>query len=295
MANEENLSSLDENEDMEVNESSCTHNCSTCSANCASKKDPESLIEPMNRASNIKHVIGVVSGKGGVGKSSVTSLLAVMTRRLGYNTAILDADITGPSIPKIFGLKGEVTGCEDGIIPQSTATGIDAISINMLLQDESAPVIWRGSLIAGTVKQFWSDVVWGDVDYMYVDMPPGTGDVPLTVMQSLPLDGIVIVTTPSDLVSMIVSKAVNMARMMNVPIVGIIENYSYLKCPCCNEKIEVFGKTHVDEIATKYNIPVIARLPIDPKISALCDAGTIETVETDAFDEAVNKITTVFE
>jgi Mrp family chromosome partitioning ATPase len=249
----------------------------------------------MNKASNVKHVIGVVSGKGGVGKSSVTSLLAVMTRRLGYNTAILDADITGPSIPKMFGLKGEVTGCEDGIIPLGTVTGIDAISINMLLNDESAPVIWRGSLIAGTVKQFWTDVVWGDVDYMYVDMPPGTGDVPLTVMQSLPLDGIVIVTTPSDLVSMIVSKAVNMARMMNVPIIGIVENYSYLTCPCCNEKIEVFGKTHVDEIAAKYNIPVIARLPIDPKLSALCDAGTIETVETDALDEAVNKITTVFE
>ena len=293
MANEE----LDL-EPMELEEeaapSGCTHNCSTCSANCGSKKEPESLIEPMNKASDVKHVIGIVSGKGGVGKSSVTSLLAVMTRRLGFNTAILDADITGPSIPKMFALKGEVTGCEDGIIPLTTTTGIDAISINMLLNDESAPVIWRGSLIAGTVKQFWTDVVWGDVDYMYVDMPPGTGDVPLTVMQSLPLDGIVIVTTPSDLVSMIVSKAVNMAKMMNVPIIGIVENYSYLKCPCCNEKIEVFGKTHVDEIAEKYGIPVIARLPIDPKISALCDAGTIETVETDALDEAVNKIITVF-
>ena len=277
-------------------EASCTHNCSTCSANCSSKKsDPESLLEPQNKASNIKHVIGIVSGKGGVGKSSVTSMLAVMTRRLGFNTAILDADITGPSIPKMFGLKGDLTGCEDGIIPKSTITGIDAISINMLLQDETAPVIWRGSLIAGTVKQFWKDVVWGDVDYMYVDMPPGTGDVPLTVMQSLPLDGIVIVTTPSDLVSMIVTKAVNMAKMMNVPIIGIVENYSYLKCPCCGEKIEVFGKTHVDEIAKKFNIPVIARVPMDPKVSALCDAGTIETVETDVFDEAVNKITTVFE
>ena len=288
---------IDEFEDevQDDSSSSCTHNCSTCSANCGSRQEPESLIEPMNKASNVKHVIGVVSGKGGVGKSSVTSLLAVMTRRLEYKTAILDADITGPSIPKMFGLKGEVTGCEDGIIPLTTKTGIDAISINMLLNDESAPVIWRGSLIAGTVKQFWTDVVWGDVDYMYVDMPPGTGDVPLTVMQSLPLDGIVIVTTPSDLVSMIVSKAVNMARMMNVPIIGIVENYSYLNCPCCNERIEVFGKTHVDEIAAKYGLPVIARLPIDPKLSALCDAGTIETVETDALDEAVNKITTVFE
>ena len=269
----------------------CTHNCSTCSANCGSKKDPESLIEPMNKASNVKHVIGVVSGKGGVGKSSVTSLLAVMTRRLGYNTAILDADITGPSIPKMFGLKGEVTGCEDGIIPLSTVTGIDAISINMLLQDESAPVIWRGSLIAGTVKQFWTDVVWGDVDYMYVDMPPGTGDVPLTVMQSLPLDGIIIVTTPQDLVSMIVAKAVNMANLMNVPIIGIVENYSYLTCPDCGKKIEVFGKSHVDEIAQQYHIPVLARLPIDPKLAALCDAGTIETVETDLMDTAVEYIT----
>jgi Mrp family chromosome partitioning ATPase len=195
----------------------------------------------------------------------------------------------------MFGLKGDLTGCEDGIIPKSTITGINAISINMLLQDETAPVIWRGSLIAGTVKQFWTDVVWGDVDYMYVDMPPGTGDVPLTVMQSLPLDGIVIVTTPSDLVSMIVAKAVNMAKMMNIPIIGIVENYSYLKCPCCGEKIEIFGKTHVDEIAERFGIPVIARIPMDPKVSALCDAGTIETVETDAFDEAVNKITTVFE
>ncbi len=297
MANEElndELNDFDGTVEVDVPDG-CTHDCSSCSANCGSKKDPESLIEPMNKASNVKHVIGIVSGKGGVGKSSVTSLLAVMTRRLGFNTAILDADITGPSIPKMFNLKGEVTGCEDGIIPLSTVTGIDAISINMLLNDESAPVIWRGSLIAGTVKQFWSDVVWGDVDYMYVDMPPGTGDVPLTVMQSLPLDGIVIVTTPSDLVSMIVSKAVNMAKMMNVPIIGIVENYSYLQCPCCNERIEVFGKTHVDEIAAKHNIPVIARLPIDPKLSALCDAGTIETVETDALDAAVQKITTVFE
>ena len=276
--------------------SECNHDCSSCQSKCSSAEQaPNSFLVAPNSASNIKHVIGVVSGKGGVGKSSVTSMLAVMTRRLGFNTAILDADITGPSIPKMFGLKGDLTGCEDGIIPKSTVTGIDAISINMLLQEETAPVIWRGSLIAGTVKQFWTDVVWGDVDYMYVDMPPGTGDVPLTVMQSLPLDGIVIVTTPSDLVSMIVAKAVNMAKMMNIPIIGIVENYSYLKCPCCNEKIEVFGKTHVDEIAARFDIPVIARVPMDPKVSALCDAGTIETVETDAFDEAVNKITTVFE
>ncbi len=285
MANENEM--LDENEEAEA---SCTHNCSTCSANCGSR-EPESLIEPQNSASNVKHVIGVVSGKGGVGKSSVTALLAVMTRRLGFNTAILDADITGPSIPKIFGLKGELTGCEDGIIPQSTITGIDAISINMLLNDEGAPVLWRGPIIAGTVKQFWNGVVWGDVDYMYVDMPPGTGDVPLTVMQSLPLDGIIIVATPQELVSMIVTKAVNMAKMMNVPILGIIENYSYLSCPCCGEKIEVFGKSHVDEVAERFGIPVLARMPIDPKVAALCDAGTIETVETNVLDEAVAKIT----
>ena len=286
MANENEI--FDENEEAEA--SSCTHNCSTCSAKCGSK-EPESLIEPQNSASNVKHVIGVVSGKGGVGKSSVTSLLAVMTRRLGFNTAILDADITGPSIPKMFGLKGDLTGCEDGIIPLSTVTGIDAISINMLLNDEGAPVLWRGPIIAGTVKQFWNGVVWGDVDYMYVDMPPGTGDVPLTVMQSLPLDGIVIVTSPQELVSMIVTKAVNMAKMMNVPILGIIENYSYLECPCCKEKIEVFGKSHVDEVAAQFGIPVLARMPIDPKLAALCDAGTIETVETDVLDEAIAKIT----
>ena len=286
MANENEM--LDENEEAEA--SSCTHNCSTCSAKCGSR-EPESLIEPQNSASNVKHVIGVVSGKGGVGKSSVTSLLAVMTRRLGFNTAILDADITGPSIPKMFGLKGDLTGCEDGIIPLSTVTGIDAISINMLLNDEGAPVLWRGPIIAGTVKQFWNGVVWGDVDYMYVDMPPGTGDVPLTVMQSLPLDGIIIVTSPQELVSMIVTKAVNMAKMMNVPILGIIENYSYLECPCCKEKIEVFGKSHVDEVAEQFGIPVLARMPIDPKLAALCDAGTIETVETDVLDEAIAKIT----
>ncbi len=283
MANE-NL----ENEELQEH-SECTHDCSACSAHCSSK-EPESLLEPQNKASNIKHVIGVVSGKGGVGKSSVTSLLAVLTRRLGFNTAILDADITGPSIPKMFGLKGDLTGCEDGIIPKSTATGINAISINMLLQDESAPVIWRGPIIAGTVKQFWSEVVWGDVDFMYVDMPPGTGDVPLTVLQSLPLDGIIIVTSPQDLVSMIVEKAVNMARMMNVPILGMIENYSYLTCPCCNEKIEVFGSSHIDKISEKFNVPVLARLPIDPKLAALCDAGTVETVETDALDEAITFI-----
>jgi len=286
MAENENVNEL-ENEEAPAE---CTHDCSTCGAKCSSR-EPESLLAPQNKASDIKHVIGVVSGKGGVGKSSVTALLATLTRRLDYKTAVLDADITGPSIPKIFGLKGDVLGCEDGILPLTTHTGIHAISVNMMLQDETAPVVWRGPVIAGTVKQFWTDVVWGDVDYMYVDMPPGTGDVPLTVMQSIPLDGIIIVTTPQDLVSMIVSKAVNMANMMDIPIIGIVENYSYLTCPDCGKKIEVFGKSHVDEIAQQYHIPVLARLPIDPKLAALCDAGTIETVETDLLDAAIEYIT----
>ena len=287
MAENENVNELEAEEEASAE---CTHDCSTCGKSCGSR-EPESLLVPQNKASDIKHVIGVVSGKGGVGKSSVTALLATMTRRLDYKTAVLDADITGPSIPKIFGLKGDVVGCEDGILPLTTPTGIHAISVNMMLQDETAPVVWRGPVIAGTVKQFWTDVVWGDVDYMYVDMPPGTGDVPLTVMQSLPLDGIIIVTTPQDLVSMIVAKAVNMANLMNVPIIGIVENYSYLTCPDCGKKIEVFGKSHVDEIAQQYHIPVLARLPIDPKLAALCDAGTIETVETDLMDAAVEYIT----
>lgn len=278
---------------MENKEQGCTHDCSSCGSSCPSKNKPESMIEPANKASRINHVIGIVSGKGGVGKSSVTSMMAVMTRRLGYNTAVLDADITGPSIPKIFGLKGDVKGSEDGILPLTTITGISAMSVNMLLQDETAPVIWRGPVVAGTVKQFWSDVVWGDVDYMYVDMPPGTGDVPLTVMQSLPLDGIIVVATPQDLVSMIVVKAINMAKMMNIPILGIVENYSYLECPDCGKKIELFGKSHVDKIAMEYGIPVIARIPLSPKIAALCDAGTIETVETDALDYAVSYITDI--
>ncbi len=283
--------SIEETNEEFNEEVECSHDCSTCSANCSSKQEPQSMIEPQNKASDIKHVIGIVSGKGGVGKSSITSLLAVLTNRLEYKTAILDADITGPSIPKMFGLKGELTGCDDGIIPMTTKTGIEAISINMLLDDEGAPVIWRGPILAGTVKQFWGDVVWGDVDYMYVDMPPGTGDVPLTVMQSLPLDGIVIVTSPQDLVSMIVAKAVNMAKMMGVPILGIIENYSYLSCPCCGEKIEVFGKSNIEETAKKLGIPVLAKVPMDPKVATLCDAGTIETVEISVLDEAVKRLT----
>ncbi len=272
--------------------SECTHDCSTCSANCSSRQ-PESLLAPQNEYSDVKHVIGVVSGKGGVGKSLVTSMLAVSTQRLGYQTAIIDADITGPSIPKTFGLSGvRVEATAEGyMLPPRTKTGIEVISVNLLLEDETAPVVWRGAMIAGAVKQFWQDTAWNDVDYMFVDMPPGTGDVPLTVFQSLPLDGIIIVTSPQELVSMIVDKAVKMAEMMNIPVLGIVENYSYIKCPHCDEKISVFGESHVDEIAAAHNIPVLAKMPMDPRLPALCDKGLIELMETDVLDEAVKTIT----
>ena len=267
----------------------CSHNCSSCSANCSSRKK-ESLLEKANPGSNVKKIIGVVSGKGGVGKSLVTSLMSVATQRSGKKTAVLDADITGPSIPKIFGTKGEVMGDSNGMIPLSTSTGIKLMSINLLLQDETMPVVWRGPVIAGAVKQFWTDVVWGEVDYMYVDMPPGTGDVPLTVFQSLPISGIIIVTSPQELVSMIVEKAVNMAKMMNVPILGLVENYSYFVCPDCGGKHSIYGESHVDAIAAEYGIPVLGKLPIDPKLAMLCDGGAIETVATDYLPGAFAKI-----
>ena len=262
-----------------ANQNECTHNCSTCGSDCASRKEPQSLLAPANKLSNVKKVIGIVSGKGGVGKSLVTSMMAVLSARRGHKTAILDADITGPSIPKIFGTKGEVTGCEDGMYPLSTKTGIEMMSVNLLLQDEKMPVVWRGPVIAGTVKQFWTDVVWGDLDCMLIDCPPGTGDVPLTVFQSIPLDGIVIVTSPQDLVSLIVEKAVKMAKLMNIPIIGLVENMSYVKCPDCGKEIHIFGESKIDEIAAKFDIPVLAKLPIDPKLAAMCDAGTIELAE----------------
>lgn len=274
--------------------SECTHDCSTCSANCSSRQ-PESLLAPQNEYSDVKHVIGIVSGKGGVGKSLVTSMLAVSTQRLGYQTAIIDADITGPSIPKTFGLDGvRVEGTAEGLmLPPRTKTGIEVISVNLLLEDETAPVIWRGSMIAGAVKQFWQDTAWNDVDFMFVDMPPGTGDVPLTVFQSLPLDGIIIVTSPQELVSMIVDKAVKMAEMMNIPVLGIVENYSYIKCPHCDERISVFGESHVEEIAAAHNLSVLAKMPLDSRLPALCDKGIIELMETDVLDEAVKKITSL--
>ena len=249
----------------------CTHDCSSCGQNCSERKIP---FEPQNKASKIKHVIGVVSGKGGVGKSLVTSMLAVTMRRRGYKTAILDADITGPSIPKSFGLSvGTVYGGENGMIPAVTKTGIEVMSVNLLMDEETKPVVWRGPVIAGTVKQFWSDVFWDEVDYMFVDMPPGTGDVPLTVFQSIPLDAVVIVTSPQELVGMIVGKAINMANMMNVNVLGLVENFSYLKCPDCGRVIHPFGNSRVEELAANYAIPVLAKLPIDPQTASLCDNG----------------------
>ena len=251
----------------------CSHNCESCSSNCG---EPKSLQVAPNKLSTVRKVIGVVSGKGGVGKSLVTSMLAVSMTRRGYHSAILDADITGPSIPKAFGLSGELEGCEEGIYPKTSSTGIDMISINFLLPHADDPVIYRGPIIAETVKQFWSDVIWQDVDFMFVDMPPGTGDVPLTVFQSLPIDGIIVMTSPQDLVSMIVGKAVKMAQMMNIPVLGVIENYSYIECPDCGKHIEVFGKSRVEEVAAQYGVPVLAKLPIDPKLAEAVGAGCIE-------------------
>lgn len=260
----------------------CNHDCSSCQANCADRKDKkDSLIEKTNEMSHVKKVIGVVSGKGGVGKSLVTSILAVLMQRRGYKTAILDADITGPSIPKIFGLKEKASASETGIFPVNSKTGIEIMSINLLLRNDSEPVIWRGPVIAGTVKQFWTDVIWNDVDFMFIDMPPGTGDVPLTVFQSIPVDGIVVVTSPQQLVSMIVSKAVKMAEMMNIPVLGIVENMSYFVCSNCETKHNIFGESHIDEIAKTHGIDLIAKIPIDTKLTAASDSGMIELFEGD--------------
>ena len=265
----------------------CSHDCSNCSSKCSK----ESFLEPQNEASRVKKVIGVVSGKGGVGKSLVTSMLAVTMARRGYKCAILDADITGPSIPKAFGLKtGEVTGSELGMFPAITKTGIEVMSINLLMEEETKPVVWRGPVIAGTVKQFWNGVVWGEVDYMFVDMPPGTGDVPLTVFQSLPLDGIVIVTSPQDLVSMIVGKAVNMASLMQVPIIGLVENYSYIVCPDCGKVIKPYGESKIDELAVGYGTKVLAKLPIDPEFASHCDNGVIELFEGEYMERAADTL-----
>ncbi len=267
----------------------CTHDCSSCSANCSSRQ-PESLLAAPHEKSHIRKVIGVVSGKGGVGKSMVTSMLAVMLARRGLKTAVLDADITGPSIPKVFGVKGDVTGDETGINPLESEKGTKIMSVNLLLDNETTPVIWRGPVIAGTVKQFWTDVMWGDVDVMLVDCPPGTGDVPLTVFQSIPLDGAVIVTSPQELVSMIVGKAARMAKMMNIPVLGVVENMSYVSCPDCGKALEVFGPSRLASVCEEYGFAPLARLPLDPAFAALCDAGKIEDVTCTPMEAAAQTV-----
>ena len=263
--------------------SECTHNCSTCSKDCGDRK--ESLVEQTNKNSNVKKVIGIVSGKGGVGKSLVTSLLASHTAKCGKKCAVLDADLTGPSIPKAFGIRERAEADDDGLIPRESRSGIKIMSLNLLLENETDPVVWRGPVIAGTVKQFWTDVNWGEVDYMYVDMPPGTGDVPLTVFQSLPIDGIVIVTSPQELVSMIVEKAVKMARLMNVPILGLVENMSSYVCPDCGKEHAIFGVSRVEETAKAFDIPAFAKLPIDPTLAGLVDRGMVEAYDTEALSD----------
>ena len=273
--------------------SSCNGNCSSCGSTSCGDRTAESLLAKLNPKSKVSKVIAVVSGKGGVGKSTVTSMLAVAMSRKGKRVAVLDADITGPSAPTAFGVTECQGANEEGLYPALTKGGIQVMSINLLLDNATDPVVWRGPVIAGAVKQFWTDVIWEDVDYMFVDMPPGTGDVPLTVFQSLPVDGIVIVTSPQDLVSMIVSKAVKMANMMHIPVLGFVENYSYLECPDCGKKIEVFGKSRIDEVAEAFGMPVLARLPINPKVAEAYDSGLMETVNTDAVAEvlaAVEKI-----
>ena len=269
--------------------SSCSGNCSSCGESCSDRK-AESLLAAPNAKSNVKKVIAVVSGKGGVGKSTVTSMLAVAMSRMGYRAAIMDADITGPSIPKAFGLKEQIVGTDDGMIPAKTREGIQVMSINLLLPQETDPVLWRGPVIGGAVKQFWTDVCWGDVDYLFVDMPPGTGDVALTVFQSLPIDGIILVTSPQDLVSMIVTKAVKMAQMMNVPMYGFVENYSYFRCPDCGKEHAIFGESKLDQVAQAHCLPVLARLPIDPATAQLFDAGRMESVDTEPMTRAAKLI-----
>ncbi|MBQ3330419.1 MAG: Mrp/NBP35 family ATP-binding protein [Ruminococcus sp.] len=270
--------------------SECTHDCSSCAQNCSSRTAPQDLHEKLNELSSVKKVIAVVSGKGGVGKSLVTCAMAVELNRRGHKTAILDADITGPSIPKAFGLKERAKGNEFGIIPETTKTGVDIMSINLLLEHTNDPVVWRGPVISGTVKQFWTDVIWKDVDYMFVDMPPGTGDVPLTVFQSIPLDGIIVVASPQELVSMIVEKAVRMAELMNVPILGLVENMSYFKCPDCGREHQIFGDSHIDEIAEKFGTRVLAKVPIDPDLRKSVDTGTVELFVGDWFAKAADTI-----
>lgn len=273
----------------------CDSKCGSCSSECPSRTAPQTdFKEKLHESSSVKKVIGIVSGKGGVGKSLVTSMLAVKTRRKGFNTAVLDADITGPSIPKAFGLTPGVSGIgENLMLPATTSTGIQVMSSNLLLANETDPVIWRGPIIAGMVKSFWKETCWHNVDFMFVDMPPGTGDVPLTVFQSLPVDGIVIVTSPQELVSMIVAKAVNMAKKMNIPILGIVENMSYFECPDCGSRHNIFGESHIDEIANEYGLEVLAKIPINPENARTVDAGSVEYLEASWLDTAVEKVTSL--
>lgn len=268
----------------------CSHDCSSCGVNGCSSRSAESLKKQPHALSTVKKVIAVVSGKGGVGKSMTSALLAVSAQRRGYNAALMDADITGPSIPKMFGIHKRAMGSDNGILPVDSESGIQVMSMNVLLENEEEPVVWRGSLISGTVLQFWTDVIWQAVDYMFIDMPPGTGDVPLTIFQSLPLDGIIIVTTPQDLVGMIVQKAVNMAKMMNVPILGIVENMSYITCPDCGRKLNVFGESKVDAVALEFGIPVVAKIPVDTALTNLADGGKIEKAENNYLQDFFDKI-----
>ncbi|MGN9164785.1 P-loop NTPase [Tissierellaceae bacterium HCP3S3_D8] len=263
---------------------SCNNNCSSCNVECNDREKVDFSEKP-HELSNIKKVIGIVSGKGGVGKSLVTSMLAATMNKRGHHSAILDADITGPSIPKAFGITEKAMGNQYGLLPAKSKDGIDIMSINLILENDTDPVVWRGPIIAGTVKQFWTEVIWSDVDYMFIDMPPGTGDVPLTVFQSIPVDGIIIVTSPQELVSMIVAKAVKMAEMMNIPIIGLVENMSYFKCPSCHEEHRIFGDSHIDSIAKEHNLKILAKLPIDPKIAEACDTGKIESIDSHYFDD----------
>ncbi|MEG0769846.1 MAG: Mrp/NBP35 family ATP-binding protein [Ruthenibacterium sp.] len=268
----------------------CNHDCGSCGESCDSRKDPTDFHEEPHALSSIKRVIGVVSGKGGVGKSMTSAMLAVLLNRRGYHTAVLDADITGPSIPKLFGIHGHAHADDVGCYPIVSKTGIDVMSVNLLLENENDPVVWRGPILAGTVKQFWQEVIWKDVDFMFVDLPPGTGDVPLTVFQTLPLDGILVVTSPQELVGLIVEKAVKMANMMNIPILGIVENMSYAVCPDCGKKLYVFGESHVEDTAKEYGLSVLAHMPIDPQLAKNADQGVIELFEGDYMDKAADAV-----
>ena len=272
--------------------SECTHDCSNCSESCSERQETDFRAKP-HPLSSVKKVVAVLSGKGGVGKSLVTSLLAVNAMRNGDHTAILDADITGPSIPNVFGVHEKATGSDVGIFPVTSKLGVDMMSINLLLENETDPVVWRGPIIAGTVKQFWTDVIWKDVDIMFIDMPPGTGDVPLTVFQSLPIDGVIVVTSPQELVGMVVQKAVNMANMMNIPVLGVVENYSYFECPDCGKRHKLFGESHIEKIAAKNGVETVCRIPINPKLAAACDAGLIELYEGDWLNDLTVRIETL--